>query len=188
MSYSQGVGKSLAAAEALASKGVSAEVCTAVRLPRPPCRLVPADAPFQSSPCVSVSVSQVINLRSIRPLDREAVIASVKKTHRLVTVEEGWPQSGIGAELCATIFECTYGCITPCHVSLEEHLHTYPSLTHTHACTYTADAFDYLDAPVERITGADVPMPYATNLEAAALPQVGTSNTCVHVCVYAVSM
>jgi pyruvate dehydrogenase E1 component beta subunit len=63
----------------------------------------------------------------------------VKKTHRVVTVEEGWPQCGIGAEIAAIIME--------------------------------TDAFDYLDAPVERITGADVPMPYAINLEKAAVPQ-----------------
>jgi pyruvate dehydrogenase E1 component beta subunit len=64
----------------------------------------------------------------------------VKKTNRLVTVEEGWPQCGIGSEIGAIIME--------------------------------SDAFDYLDAPVERITGADVPMPYATPLEIAALPQI----------------
>ena len=83
--------------------------------------------------------AEVINMRCIRPLDRDAIIASVKKTHRLVTCEEGWPQSGIGAEIAALVFE--------------------------------SDAFDYLDAPMERITGADVPMPYAPNLELAAKPQ-----------------
>jgi len=82
---------------------------------------------------------EVINLRTLRPLDRETIINSVKKTHRVVTVEEGWPQCGIGAEIAAIIME--------------------------------TDAFDYLDAPVERITGADVPMPYAINLEKAAVPQ-----------------
>jgi pyruvate dehydrogenase E1 component beta subunit len=80
---------------------------------------------------------EVINLRSIRPLDKDAIIQSAKKTGRVVTVEEGWPQSGIGAEICAILFE--------------------------------SEAFDYLDAPVERVTGADVPMPYAINLEKAAL-------------------
>jgi pyruvate dehydrogenase E1 component beta subunit len=75
----------------------------------------------------------------LRPLDRDAIISSVKKTHRVVTVEEGWPQSGVGAEIAALIME--------------------------------SDAFDYLDAPVERITGADVPMPYAIPLEKLALPQ-----------------
>lgn len=64
---------------------------------------------------------------------------SVKKTNRLVTVEEGWSQCGIGAEVAALIME--------------------------------SEAFDYLDAPVERITGADVPMPYALPLEKLALPQ-----------------
>jgi len=83
---------------------------------------------------------EVINLRSLRPLDREAIVKTVKKTNRLVTVEEGWPQCGIGAEIAAIIME--------------------------------SEAFDYLDAPVERITGADVPMPYAINLEKAALPQI----------------
>eukprot|EP00605_Chrysophyceae_sp_TOSAG23-4_P000118 GSChrysophyteH1.ASY1.ANO1.129.1 assembled CDS len=82
---------------------------------------------------------EVINLRTLRPLDRETIINTVKKTNRLVTVEEGWPQCGIGAEIGAIIME--------------------------------SDAFDYLDAPVERITGADVPMPYAIPLEKAALPQ-----------------
>mmetsp|Transcript_20421 Transcript_20421/g.35445 ORF Transcript_20421/g.35445 Transcript_20421/m.35445 type:complete len:354 (-) Transcript_20421:169-1230(-) len=83
---------------------------------------------------------EVINLRSLRPLDREAIVNTVKKTNRLVTVEEGWPQCGIGAEIAAIIME--------------------------------SQAFDYLDAPVERITGADVPMPYTQNLERLALPQV----------------
>lgn len=73
-------------------------------------------------------------------MDREAIIRSVKKTHRLVTVEEGFPQCGVGAEISASIME--------------------------------SDAFDYLDAPVERVTGADVPMPYAIPLEKAALPQI----------------
>ena len=84
--------------------------------------------------------AEVINLRSIRPLDRAAIVESVKKTSRIVVVEEGWPQHGVGAEICALIME--------------------------------SEAFDYLDAPVERITGADVPMPYAANLEKAALPTV----------------
>ncbi|XP_011086850.1 pyruvate dehydrogenase E1 component subunit beta-1, mitochondrial-like [Sesamum indicum] len=83
--------------------------------------------------------AEVINLRSIRPLDRSMINASVRKTNRLVTVEEGFPQHGVGAEICALIVE---------------------------------DSFDYLDAPVERIAGADVPMPYAANLERMALPQV----------------
>ncbi|CAI5507426.1 unnamed protein product [Closterium sp. Naga37s-1] len=83
--------------------------------------------------------AEVLNLRTIRPLDREAINASVRKTSRLVTIEEGWPQSGVGAEICATVVE---------------------------------SSFDYLDAPVERICGSDVPMPYAANLERLALPQV----------------
>jgi pyruvate dehydrogenase E1 component beta subunit len=69
-------------------------------------------------------------LRSIRPLDTDAIIASVKKTGRLVTVEEGWSQSGVGAEIVAAVTE--------------------------------GEAFDYLDAPPVRVSGADVPMPYGT--------------------------
>lgn len=84
--------------------------------------------------------AEVINLRVIRPLDRNAIIKSVKKTNRIVSVEEGWPQCGIGAEIAASIME--------------------------------TDAFDYLDAPLERITGADVPMPYSVSIERLAVPQV----------------
>jgi pyruvate dehydrogenase E1 component beta subunit len=82
--------------------------------------------------------AEVINLRSIRPLDRPAIIESVKKTNRIVSVEEGWPQHGIGSEIAACLME--------------------------------SEAFDYLDAPLERITGAEVPMPYAANLEHLAVP------------------
>ncbi|KAF8745963.1 hypothetical protein AX14_004258 [Amanita brunnescens Koide BX004] len=82
--------------------------------------------------------AEVINLRSIRPLDIETIIKSVKKTNRLVVVEGGFPGFGVGSEICAQIVE--------------------------------SEAFDYLDAPVERVTGADVPTPYATNLEALAFP------------------
>ncbi len=83
--------------------------------------------------------AEVIDLRTIRPLDVDAILASVRKTHRCVTVEEGWPQSGVGAEVMALIME---------------------------------RAFDELDAPVLRVTGKDVPMPYAANLEKLALPSV----------------
>ena len=86
------------------------------------------------------SMWEVINLRSIRPLDKESVIKSVIKTNHLVTVEEGWPQCGVGSEILAMIME--------------------------------SEAFNYLDAPAERVTGADVPMPYAQNLEIAAVPQI----------------
>lgn len=75
----------------------------------------------------------------MRPLDTDAIFKSVKKTNHLVTVEEGWPQCGVGAEIAALVTE--------------------------------SDAFDYLDAPIERVTGADVPMPYAIPLEKLALPQ-----------------
>jgi pyruvate dehydrogenase E1 component beta subunit len=84
--------------------------------------------------------AEVINLMSIRPLDREGIVKSIKKTNRLVTVEEGWPQGGIGSEIIAQLME--------------------------------TEAFDYLDAPVDRICARDVPLPYATNLEDACLPQV----------------
>jgi len=83
--------------------------------------------------------AEVIDLRTLKPMDSDTVIESVKKTGRLVTVEEGWKQSGVGAEISARV---------------------------------TEEAFDYLDAPVTRITGKDVPMPYAANLEKLALPSV----------------
>jgi len=83
--------------------------------------------------------AEVIDLRTIRPLDVETIVASVQKTGRCVTVEEGWPQSGVGAEIGMRIME---------------------------------SAFDYLDASVSRVTGRDVPMPYAANLEKLALPSV----------------
>jgi pyruvate dehydrogenase E1 component beta subunit len=107
IAFSKMVGLALEAADALAAKGVSAEV---------------------------------INLLSIRPLDRDAIINSAKKTGRVVSIETGWPQCGIGSEIAAILME--------------------------------TDAFNYLDAPFERVTGADVPMPYATDLENAALPQL----------------
>ena len=81
--------------------------------------------------------AEVINLRTIRPLDTGTVVDSVKKTSRLVTVEEGWPFAGIGAEIAMQVIE---------------------------------HAFDYLDAPPVRVAGADVPMPFAANLEKLALP------------------
>jgi len=83
--------------------------------------------------------AEVINLRTIRPLDSTTILKSVQKTKRCVTCEEGWSFSGIGAEISAQIMVA---------------------------------AFDWLDAPVTRVHGADVPMPYAANLEAMALPQV----------------
>jgi pyruvate dehydrogenase E1 component beta subunit len=83
--------------------------------------------------------AEVIDLRTLKPMDTETIIESVKKTGRLVTIEEGWRQSGVGAEIAARMME---------------------------------EAFDYLDAPVTRVTGEDVPMPYAANLEKLALPSV----------------
>ena len=84
--------------------------------------------------------AEVIDLRTIRPMDTDTIIASVMKTNRLVTVEEGWQQSGVGAEIAARVME---------------------------------RAFDHLDAPVLRVSGKDVPMPYAANLEKLALPNIG---------------
>jgi pyruvate dehydrogenase E1 component beta subunit len=83
--------------------------------------------------------AEVIDLRTLKPMDIDTVVESVKKTGRVVTVEEGWRQSGVGAEIAARVNE---------------------------------EAFDWLDAPVTRITGKDVPMPYAANLEKLALPSV----------------
>jgi pyruvate dehydrogenase E1 component beta subunit len=106
VAFSVMVGAALQAAEALAERGISAEV---------------------------------INLRSLRPLDTATIVESVKKTSRLVTVEEGWPFAGIGAEIAMQIME---------------------------------HCFDWLDAPPVRVHGLDVPLPYASNLEKLALPQV----------------
>ncbi|HET7023247.1 MAG TPA: pyruvate dehydrogenase complex E1 component subunit beta [Xanthobacteraceae bacterium] len=83
--------------------------------------------------------AEVIDLRTLKPMDAESIIESVKKTNRVITVEEGWRQSGVGAEIAAIV---------------------------------TEGAFDWLDAPVTRVTGKDVPMPYAANLEKLALPSV----------------
>ncbi len=84
--------------------------------------------------------AEVINLRTLRPLDIGTVVESVKRTSRLVTVEEGWPYAGIGSEVAMQVIE---------------------------------QAFDWLDAPPVRVTGLDVPLPYAANLEKLALPQPG---------------
>jgi pyruvate dehydrogenase E1 component beta subunit len=83
--------------------------------------------------------AEVIDLRTLRPMDTETIVASIRKTNRCVVVEEGWPQSGVAAEVAMRIME---------------------------------NAFDYLDAPVARVSGKDVPMPYAANLEKLALPSV----------------
>jgi pyruvate dehydrogenase E1 component beta subunit len=81
--------------------------------------------------------AEVIDLRSLRPIDWETILASVRKTNRLVTVEEAWPTCSIGSEICAQV---------------------------------AIQAFDHLDAPPAKVHGADVPMPYAANLEKLALP------------------
>uniref|UniRef100_M1CK72 Pyruvate dehydrogenase E1 component subunit beta n=1 Tax=Solanum tuberosum TaxID=4113 RepID=M1CK72_SOLTU len=108
--------------------------------------------------------AEVINLRSIRPLDRPAINASVRKTNRLVTVEEGFPQHGVGAEIWLLSSN-----------SLRTNLSCFVILF-LFVCSPSAsvveESFEYLDAPIERITGADVPMPYAANLERLAVPQV----------------
>ena len=83
--------------------------------------------------------AEVIDLRTIRPLDTETIVSSVKKTSRLITCEEGFPFAGVGSEIAMQVME---------------------------------QAFDWLDAPVARVTGKDVPMPYAANLESMALPQI----------------
>ena len=95
--------------------------------------------------------AEVIDLRTLRPLDTQTVITSVKKTSRLISCEEGFPFAGIGAEMIALINE---------------------------------QAFDYLDAPAMRVTGKDVPMPYAANLEALALPQIGDIVEAAHQAVW----
>ena len=83
--------------------------------------------------------AEVIDLRTLRPLDTETIVESVQKTNRIVSVEESWPQYGIGSEIAAVMMEA---------------------------------AFDWLDAPLERVCAKDVPLPYAANLETLALPQV----------------
>jgi pyruvate dehydrogenase E1 component beta subunit len=81
--------------------------------------------------------AEVIDPRTLRPLDLDTILESVRKTNRCVVVEEGWPHGGVGANIAALVQE---------------------------------QAFDDLDAPVQRVTGADVPMPYSKALEQAAIP------------------
>jgi len=83
---------------------------------------------------------EVINLRTLRPIDSNTIVKSVKKTHRILTLEEGFPTCGIGSEIAAILME--------------------------------SSGFDYLDAPLERVCGLDIPLPYAPNLEAMSLPQI----------------
>jgi pyruvate dehydrogenase E1 component beta subunit len=83
--------------------------------------------------------AEVIDLRTLRPFDLETVVSSVKKTNRIVAVEEGWPFAGVGSEIAAIMMD---------------------------------ECFDWLDAPVKRVAGKDVPLPYAANLERLAVPQV----------------
>ena len=84
--------------------------------------------------------AEVVDLKTLRPLDMETVLTSVRKTNRAVTVEEAWRTYGIGAEVASQIQE---------------------------------EAFDYLDAPIGRVAGVEVPLPYAKNLEQAAIPDAG---------------
>jgi pyruvate dehydrogenase E1 component beta subunit len=109
---------------------------------------------------------QVINLRSIRPLDRNTINASVRKTNRLVTVEEGFPQHGVGAEIWF-IFSPLLYLTSPAKLFP----HIYIICLFLCSASVVEESFGYL-APVERIAGADVPMPYAANLERLAVPQV----------------
>ncbi|MED6197215.1 hypothetical protein PIB30_054586 [Stylosanthes scabra] len=110
--------------------------------------------------------AEIINLRSIRPLDRATINASVRKTNRLVTVEEGFPQHGVGAEIWFSSLHCLFS------VQLVNSW-KYTNLLHLlNSTSVIEESFGYLDAPVERIAGADVPMPYAANLERMAVPQV----------------
>jgi pyruvate dehydrogenase E1 component beta subunit len=95
--------------------------------------------------------AEVIDPRTLRPLDAEIIVSSVKKTNRAVIVEEGWPYCGVGAQFVDLI---------------------------------QSQAFDYLDAPVLRVTGADVPMPYAKNLEHLCLPDVRRVSEAVHRVLY----
>jgi len=95
--------------------------------------------------------AEVIDPRTLRPLDGEIIVSSVKKTNRAVIVEEGWPYCGVGAQFVDLIQN---------------------------------QAFDYLDAPVLRVTGADVPMPYAKNLEHLCLPDVRRVSEAVHRVLY----
>jgi pyruvate dehydrogenase E1 component beta subunit len=95
--------------------------------------------------------AEVVNLRTLKPIDLEAIVRSVRKTKRIVTVEEGWAYGGIGAEVCARIME--------------------------------SETFDYLDAPVERLTSADVPAPYSKVLDDLHTPRpVNVVNACLRVC------
>jgi pyruvate dehydrogenase E1 component beta subunit len=89
--------------------------------------------------------AEVIDLRSLRPFDMETLLESLAKTHRLMTVEEGWPYAGIGSEIAARVME---------------------------------EGFDWLDAPVLRVTAEDVPLPYAANLERLALPDISRVVSC----------
>lgn len=121
-------------AEMLDKEGISCEVCPTnyhgyLRMLLTWCKILR----------LCINLMQVINLRTLKPIDRDSIAASIRKTHRVISVEEGWPQCGVGSEIISIAIE---------------------------------DCFDDLDAPPERVTGVEVPMPYASHLESAALPQV----------------
>src|SRR2546426_12473098 len=95
--------------------------------------------------------AEVVDPRTLRPLDIDTLAASVKKTGKVVIIEEGWPFAGLGAQIAESLYN---------------------------------RVFDYLDGPIERVTGRDVPMPYARNLEDAAIPDVERVVTAVHQVLY----
>ena len=136
ITFSRQVGHALEVAKKLEGEGISVEV-------------INLRYDVLSTSCIILLIISLIS-RSLRPLDREGIIKTAKKTGRVVTVEEGWPQCGIGAEIAAILFE--------------------------------SEAFDYLDAPMERLTGADVPMPYSLPLEKAAVPQQNDIETAIKRC------
>uniref|UniRef100_A0A8L2Q513 Pyruvate dehydrogenase E1 component subunit beta n=1 Tax=Rattus norvegicus TaxID=10116 RepID=A0A8L2Q513_RAT len=143
VAHSRPVGHCLEAAAVLSKEGIECEVSWGNGSSSKGLLCKHEDLSWSPSTHIKTKpeqTSQVINLRTIRPMDIEAIEASVMKTNHLVTVEGGWPQFGVGAEICARIME--------------------------------GPAFNFLDAPAVRVTGADVPMPYAKILEDNSIPQV----------------
>lgn len=104
--------------------------------------------------------AEVINLRSLRPLDFDTVMESVKKTNHLVSVEHGWPQSGVGAEIVSRMVEGKF---------INNYFFFF-YIFNGYSCIQ-GPGFYHLDAPPVRVTGADIPMPYAKTLEDHSLPQ-----------------
>jgi len=108
--------------------------------------------------------AEVINLRSLRPLDINTIVQSVVRTNHVISVEQGWPFCGIGSEISASIMESTY-------IKKLDFLNLFLNILFVFSMI-SGEAFYHLDAPVIRITGVDVPMPYTKSLEIAALPQI----------------